>query len=780
MPEKKSKSARKNKAPIKPDEESTFPIVGIGASAGGLDALQKFFINMPHDSGMAFVIVMHFDPTAKSVMADILMRYTKMEVYQVEDGMEVRPNHVYIIPPNKDMAILHRTLHLYEPVVSKGIRHPIDFFFRSLADDQKENAICIILSGTGTEGTLGFLIKKPFSLNITFSSRDVFYQHLRKVFRTNTRQTCEIKLVDKNKNQFDARLESLAVQDSEGNFSQCRTAITDITEIKKAEDKLQRAHNKLEIQVEERSSELVKANETLQAEIVERKKAEKAEQDTRVYAESIVETLRESLVVLDSQLRVVTANQTFYKTFKVSPEETLNKFIYDLGNRQWDIPELRKLLEKVLPENTQFQDFEVEHEFQNIGHRTMLLNARRIYQSDGGRELILLATEDITEKKKLESQLLRSQRMESIGTLAGGIAHDLNNMLTPMMLSLQTLKQKFTDEQSQKLLNILEQNSRRSADLIKQVMSFARGIEGERKPLRVMHLISEIEKIAKETFPRDIKLQTDIQDDLWTIQGDATQLHQVMMNLCVNARDAMPYGGILSITTSNFFVDKNYVRMHADAKVGSYVIIKVSDTGIGIPPKIMDRIFEPFFTTKDLGKGTGLGLSTALAIVKSHGGFINVYSEVGKGTTFSIYLPAIKTGMHKVVEQQPEMLVGDGEWILVAEDEDSIRDVTFSTLEMSGYKVLMANDGAEAVALYAENIDKIKVVLMDMMMPVMDGHASIRAIRRVNPEVKIIAVSGLTEKDRLAKVADYTNAFLPKPYTAQKLLKTIHEVLSAK
>jgi PAS domain S-box-containing protein len=614
-----------------------------------------------------------------------------------------------------------------------------------------------------------FLIKKPFSLFIAFSSRNVFYLHLRKVFRTNTKQICEIKLVDKDKNQFDARLESLAVQDSKGNFSQCRTAIVDVTELKKTEEKLQSAND-----------ELVIANESLRAEIIERKKAEQAEQDVRVYAESIVETLRESLVVLDGQLRVVIVNQTFYKTFKVSLEETVNKFIYDIGNRQWDIPGLRKLLEEVSPNNSQFQDFEVDHEFPNIGHRTMLLNARRIPQKNGGIELILLAIEDITEKKKLESQLLRAQRMDSIGTLAGGIAHDLNNMLTPIMLSVQMLKEKFTDEQSQRMLTILENNCQRASNLIKQIMSFARGIEGERKPLQVKHFIYEIEKIAKETFPRDIKLRTDIPDDLWTISGDVTQLHQVIMNLLVNARDAMPDGGELNISAENFLIDENFVRMNIEARVCPCVLIKVSDTGTGIPPKIIDRIFEPFFTTKEQGKGTGLGLSTVLAIVKSHGGFINVDSQVEKGTTFSIYLPAIKTEMHEAGEQQSELVVGGGEWILVVEDEESIRDVTFSILEMSGYKVLTANDGAEAVAMYAENMDKIKVILMDMMMPVMDGPASIRAIRKVNPEVKIIAVSGLTEKDRLLKGADLTNAFLPKPYTAERLLKTIHEVLSAK
>jgi len=201
--------------------------------------------------------------------------------------------------------------------------------------------------------------------------------------------------------------------------------------------------------------------------------------------------------------------------------------------------------------------------------------------------------------KMLEGQLLRAQRMESIGTLAGGMAHDLNNMLTPVILSLQMLKERFTDEQSQKMLDILERNSLRQANLIKQIMSFARGIEVERKPLQVSDIISEIGTIANETFPKDIELRNEVTNGLWTISGDVTQLHQVIMNLCVNARDAMPDGGVISISAENFFVDKNYARKHIDAKVGSYVVITVSDTGIGIPPKIMDRIFEPFFTTKE-------------------------------------------------------------------------------------------------------------------------------------------------------------------------------------
>ncbi len=405
-----------------------------------------------------------------------------------------------------------------------------------------------------------------------------------------------------------------------------------------------------------------------------------------------------------------------------------------------------------------------------------------MHDNKGKPKSILVINTDITGKKKLEEQFLRSQRMESIGTLASGIAHDINNVLSPIMLSLELLKEKFSDDESQKLVNILERSATRGASLIKQVQSFTRGVEGERIPLQVAHVISEIRQIAKETFPRSIEIRTYIPGNLWTISGDATQLHQVLMNLSVNARDAMPDSGILSISAENLFIDENFARANIEARVGPHIVITVSDTGIGVPHEIQDRIFEPFFTTKEHGKGTGLGLSTALGIVKSHGGFITLYSEVEKGTTFKVYLPAITaTEIQKAEDKQLGLPSGCGESILVVDDEAQIREITRAILKTHGYKVLTADDGKEAIILYSKHREEIKVVLMDMMMPVMDGQTSIRALIKVNPDIKIIAVSGLTEKDKLTNVADtHVHGFLPKPYTAERLLKTIHEVLSAK
>ncbi|HEY9637060.1 MAG TPA: PAS domain S-box protein [Coleofasciculaceae cyanobacterium] len=391
---------------------------------------------------------------------------------------------------------------------------------------------------------------------------------------------------------------------------------------------------------------------------------------------------------------------------------------------------------------------------------------------------ILVVNTDITEKKQLEKQFLRAQRMESIGTLAGGIAHDLNNVLAPILMAVQLLELTVLDERSQEWLQILETNAKRGADLVKQVVSFARGVEGDRTIIQTRHLISEIRQIARETFPKLINVHTDIPQDLWTVSGDATQLHQVLMNLCVNARDALPEGGNISICAANLLIDEHYARMNIDAKVGCYIVITVSDTGTGISPEILDRIFEPFFTTKELGKGTGLGLSTVIGIIKSHGGFVNVYSEIGQGTEFKVYLPALQEIETQLVEY-PDLPTGRGELILVVDDEAAIRQITKTSLESHSYRVLTASDGIEAIALYAQHRHEINVVLVDMMMPFMDGSTTIRTLQKISPQVNIIGVSGLVSSDKVSiAMGTGIKTFLSKPYTAKELLKTISEVLN--
>jgi PAS domain S-box-containing protein len=392
---------------------------------------------------------------------------------------------------------------------------------------------------------------------------------------------------------------------------------------------------------------------------------------------------------------------------------------------------------------------------------------------------ILTVDTDITEKKRLEAQLFRAQRLESIGTLASGIAHDLNNILTPILAGAQLLPLKFpdADERTQHLLEILEINAKRGADLVKQVLSFARGVEGKRINLQLRHLIIEVSKILKETFPKSIQITTDVPQTLWMVSGDSTQLHQVLMNLCVNARDAMPYGGNLRMSAKNLFIDENYARMNLEAKVGPYIVITVSDTGVGIPLEILDRIFEPFFTTKEVGQGTGLGLSTVVGIIKSHGGFVNVYSEVGVGTHFKVYLPAVE-GLEASATEDLAVFSGHGELILIVDDEPAIQDITRTSLETHNYKTIIANDGIEAIALYAKNMDQISAVLMDMMLPSLDGLTAIRTLKKINPNVKIIASSGLMSNDKLEAIAENgVTTLLSKPYTINELLLALQKVL---
>ena len=404
-----------------------------------------------------------------------------------------------------------------------------------------------------------------------------------------------------------------------------------------------------------------------------------------------------------------------------------------------------------------------------------------IRDAAGEPKFFATVTRDITERKKLEQQFLRAQRMESIGTLAGGIAHDLNNVLSPILLSLELLKMKLPDPDSQELIEIIATSARAGADMVRQVLSFARGVEGGRLEVQVRHIVQDIERLANETFLKHIAVRTIVPHDLWTVMGDATQLHQVLLNLCVNARDAMPDGGTLTLSAENIVLDAQYAGLNVEAKPGPYVFLQVEDSGTGMSPELMEKIFDPFFTTKEVGKGTGLGLSTSLAIVRSHGGFIRVYSEPGKGATFKVYLPAqTESSPAAAAEQAAEMPRGHGELILVVDDESAVREVTQLTLEAFGYRVLTAADGVEAVAIYARRGEEIALVLTDMMMPVMDGPSTILVLRKMNPAVRIIGASGLTANGHVVQADSLgVRHFLPKPFTAETLLKALKKVLSA-
>lgn len=508
--------------------------------------------------------------------------------------------------------------------------------------------------------------------------------------------------------------------------------------------------------------------------ITERKEAE---QKIREQA-ALLDITTDAIIVRSLDHRILFWNKGAERLYGWSAKSVLNKNANQILYRTPDqLPsEVFQSLDKRGEWHGELQ--QVQRDGQEIvveSRWTLVRNERREPTS------ILVVNTDITERKQLEGQFLRAQRMESIGTLAGGIAHDLNNVLAPILMSIQLLSTKLPDQASQRLLTTLEVSAKRGADLVRQVLSFAKGLEGRRTTLQIGHLLLEVEKIIRETFPKLLEIETDVSArTLWTVSGDVTQLHQVLMNLCVNARDAMPQGGTLTIAAENQLIDENYVRMNIDAQVGPYVVITIADTGMGIAPQILDRIFEPFFTTKERGKGTGLGLSTVMGIVKGHGGFINVYSEVGKGTRFRVYLPAVDTDLDPLAEfDQVPLPMGQGELVLVAEDEASIAEITKASLAVYNYRTVMAQDGIEAIALYAQHQQEVAVALIDMMMPLMDGLTTIRTLQRINPQLKIIVASGLSSNRRALDNAGLRiDAFLAKPFTAEDLILTLHAVLS--
>lgn len=392
--------------------------------------------------------------------------------------------------------------------------------------------------------------------------------------------------------------------------------------------------------------------------------------------------------------------------------------------------------------------------------------------------------QDLTERRRLESQQLRAQRLESLGTLAGGIAHDLNNVLTPILTAVDLLRDETDPEERERSLATIEESARRGAELVRQVLAFARGSSGEQVPIDLRRVVDDAKRILTESFPKDIVVRVDMPVGVSRVRGDATQLHQVLMNLCVNARDAMPHGGQLSISLADETLDEVYAGMNPQARPGRFVRLTVADTGAGIPPAVQERMFEPFYTTKELGKGTGLGLSTVHSIVRGMCGFVNVYSEMGRGARFVVYLPAIDAPAEALAASAaapaPALPRGRGELVLVVDDEASIREVVTRTLERNGYRVRSAANGAEGVAAFVESRQELRLILTDMAMPVLDGPSMVRAIRAMDARLPIIGSSGLTGLDGHGMPEDLrVDGWVSKPYLAEVLLRTIRSAIDA-
>jgi two-component system, cell cycle sensor histidine kinase and response regulator CckA len=402
-----------------------------------------------------------------------------------------------------------------------------------------------------------------------------------------------------------------------------------------------------------------------------------------------------------------------------------------------------------------------------------------LYDTAGRPRSRLVIDTDVTEKKQAEAKLLRAQRMENIDRLASGIAHDLNNILGPLTMGIDLLRMNYPDAPNEPLLATLRTSVQRGADLVRQILMFSRGLTGPRRRIQLGPLVSELVTLFQQTFPKSITITTLIPQNLWPINADATQVHQLLANLCINARDAMPQGGQLRITARNQRLTDAEAGRTEGLAPGLFVVLEVEDTGTGIPAELVDKIFEPFFTTKEVGKGTGLGLSTAQSIVRNHGGRMQVESSPEKGTRFTVYLPAVDAPAPVPAEpQRRELPRGNGELLLVVDDDPSLMHLAKIALTKGGYRVLTAQTGAEAVAVYAQRSHEIQLTLTDMTMPVMDGPATIRALHQLNPAARIIALSGLfTGAESGETAVAGAQAILPKPYTAEALLSTVRSVL---
>jgi signal transduction histidine kinase/CheY-like chemotaxis protein len=414
------------------------------------------------------------------------------------------------------------------------------------------------------------------------------------------------------------------------------------------------------------------------------------------------------------------------------------------------------------------------------GRRTWVAINCRSVRSEDGAPRIEGTVVDVTERRKLETQLIRAQRMESVGQLASGLAHDLNNILLPIQIYPGLLRERIQEASLRDLVDAIETSARRGATIVRQLLTFSRGSQAERTSVKMDGLVNEMLGIIQETFPKDINIHSNLQSAVRTVRGDTNQLHQVLLNLCVNARDAMPNGGDISLSVEDCFVDEEMARANAGAQPGPHVLLKVADTGCGIPPENMDKVFEPFFTTKEIGKGTGLGLSTVLGIVSNHGGFIQVDTAPGQGTRFRVYLPADPSDSPVVAEpsQEPEVR-GNGEILLVVDDERAVRHATRVVCERAGYRVIEARNGLDALDRLKEPDCEVAAVISDVLMPRMGGVDFIQRLRQLpGGGPPVLAMTGLSKSPEITRLRALENVpLIEKPFTSTLLLQSVGRLL---
>lgn len=508
----------------------------------------------------------------------------------------------------------------------------------------------------------------------------------------------------------------------------------------------------------------------------EAQEAARRDHERLAYQAALLDTARDAMLVRKLDGTILYWNKAAAELYGCPVDEAIGANVFDIISTE---PTSR---DAALDEVMRTGYYAGELQQTGLHGRPLIVDCRwqLLTDDDGVPTGLFAVNSDITEFRREQESRQRAQRLESLGTLAGGIAHDLNNVLTPILMSVQLLSQDEDDAQRRELLGTMEAAVKRGSEMIRQVLTFARGVDGRRVAVDISTLLDDLQALIRDLVPRGITVRVERPDARHSTVGDPTQLLQVLVNLVTNARDAIGETGKISITASPLEIVDEYTSVSHSASPGHYVQIAVEDDGQGMPAHVAEKIFEPFFTTKPHGKGTGLGLATSLSIIRSHGGFMQVYSEEGRGTRFIVGLPIISLADEDLGEASdlPRVLPrGDGEVILVVDDEESIRSVTRRTLEAYGYRVILAADGREAIDIVESGEHPVALVLTDMMMPVMDGAATSAYLEEHHPDLPIIAASGLSSGGDSSAVGMGIARFLAKPYTTRTLVTSVSDTL---
>jgi PAS domain S-box-containing protein len=531
---------------------------------------------------------------------------------------------------------------------------------------------------------------------------------------------------------------------------------------------LKNVRDELETRVIERTADLIRANASLRQEIRNR---EESETQVREQA-ALLDKARDAIFVRNVEGIILYWNKSAERLYGFQKSEAISQRTSDV------LQEEPYATTNALGTTLEHGAWTGELVHRNRAGNEFIVESRWTLVRENNT--LLIVNTDISERKKIETQFLRAQRLESVGALASGIAHDLNNVFTPLLMTAQLLGEDTKDPKITELADIILASARRGSDMVKQVLLFVRGGEGERQPFRVEHLVKELISLLRDTFPKTIRFHSSFTLELWSVVGDATRLHQVLMNLCVNARDAMPDGGVLSIALKNFTVDQAYASLHGHAQPGDYVCLSISDTGTGMDAEVKQKIFDPFFTTKEPGKGTGLGLPTVQAIIREHGGFLNLDTAPGAGTSFHVFLPGCNDAGTKVDPILPQIPRGNGQLILIADDEQMVREIIKTALEAYDYRVITADDGIDALAKFAANQKELAGIIVDLQMPNLDGSACVQALRQINGCIPILSISGSLGTEAPPPGPEQNVAFLAKPFTKGALLAAVQQLVETR